>query len=723
MSFPDLTPLVNPRSVAVIGASADRSKGSGRIALHLLDGNFDGTLYLVNPKYDEIDGRRCYASVADLPEPVDVAVVMIPAAAVLAEVWAAARLGAKFAVIMSSGFSEMGPEGHAAQLELQTISRETGMRIYGPNCPGLLVMSERRAISFSPRLDMSSWDPEGRTALVTQGGAMGRAVIDAMETHGSPGLNYWFSTGNEADLQAADFLGWLAEDPATDHVLMVLESFRDGHRFLDAAARACANGKQVVVLKVGRSDAGRRATATHTAALIGADAVVDAALRQCGAIRVDDIDELVDLGRLLGRYGIRKLGNVGVLSISGGSAAHVADLVGVHGLGVEPPTEQTLARMREMLPPLAAVGNPVDLTTEIFRNPQLVGQVLRTFLADDRIDALLMPFPYQLGRINHVMAQKLADVSRETDKPIVAVGISESMLEDPAADILRAAKVPYVPSAAKAVLALARYASLPDLRASASWASLTDLRAGASWRDTGGSRELSALHGSGTLGEEASEALLASYGVRFAPSGIADSEEEAAALADRLGYPVVLKASGEGLAHKSDAGLVRVGLGDRKALGRAYQEICATHEALVGEPRTSVKVAAMISDGVETLCGITVDPSFGAVVSFGLGGIYAELLGDVAMRVCPVSKAEARKLIAETRAAAILDGARGGDRLDVGAAAEAIAALSSFGYDHSSRLASVDVNPLKVLPVGAVGLDALVALAGETENTHIEEHV
>ena len=703
-SFPDFTPLVNPRSVAIVGASPNHAKGPGRIAQHLLEGNFDGDLYLVNPKYDEIDGYTCYPSMADLPKPVDVAVVMIPADAVIAETRAAAAAGTKFTVIMSSGFGEMGEAGMAAQQELKAIACESGMRIYGPNCPGLLVMNERRAISFSPRLDMDSWQPHGRTALVTQGGAMGRAVIDAMEAHGSPGLNYWFSTGNEADLQAADFLGWLAEDPATDTVLMVLESFRDGRRFMEAASRARENGTQVVVLKVGRSAAGRQATQTHTAALTGADAVVDAALSQCGVTRVEDIDEIVDLARILERYGVQHVTNVGVCSLSGGSAAHVADLCGTHGFTVEPPTLATVEKMRDLLPPLAAVGNPVDLTTGIFSTPELVGEALEVFIADNQIDAVVMPFPYQLGPINHVMAEKLAEVSLRSNKPIIAVGISESMFEDPAAEILRKARVPYIPSATKAVLALERYSAIGSAREPESW------------HDTAPSERISPLLGVGALSEAASEAALTAYGIPFAEGAVVSSETEAVTAAEKLGYPVVLKAAGEGLAHKSDAGLVRIGITDPESLRSAYQAVCAAHEALTGGPRTTVKVARMVSEGVETLCGITMDPSFGAVVSFGLGGIYAELLGDVAMRVCPVTAAEAHDLIMETKAFPILEGARGATKLDVVAVAETIAALSRFGNDHAGRVAGVDINPLKVQSSGALGLDALVVLSEHEES-------
>lgn len=486
--FPELSRLVNPQSVAVIGASPNPAKGPGRIAPLLLDGNFDGELYLVNPKYAEIDGRYCYNSIADVPSGIDVAVVMIPADGVLEAARSAASNDVRFLVVMSSGFSEFGHDGHSIQEELGKLADESGIRIYGPNCPGYLVMSERRAISFSPKLAMNLWQQNARVALISQGGAMGRAVIDAMESHGSPGLNYWFSTGNEADLLASDFLGWLADQPNTDAILMVLESFRDGRRFMEAAARARDNGKQVIVLKVGRSDAGRQATATHTAALAGPDAIINAAITQSGVTRVDDIDELVDLARIIDSYGIRRAQNIGVCSLSGGSVAHLADLCGVQGLSVNSPTQGTIDQMRSILPPLAAVGNPVDFTTGIFEKPEMVEEALKAFIDDELIDAIVMPFPYQLGKINHIMADKLVEVAKHSDKPIITVGISESMLEDPAADTVRQAKIPYILSSTKAVLALKRYASINSAGKSGNW------------KPQGSTREsTSTLAGTGTL--------------------------------------------------------------------------------------------------------------------------------------------------------------------------------------------------------------------------------
>lgn len=724
--FADLELLVRPRSIGVVGASEDQSKGPGRIIPLLEAAGFAGTIYPVNPKYSELGGRICYPAVKDLPETVDMVVIMVPAPAVVDAIAQSAELGVKFAVIMSSGFSEFGEQGTAMQEEISRISRESGLRIYGPNCPGMFNLKDGLPISFSPRLNMEAWHP-GRAAVVTQGGAMGRAVIDSMEAFGTPKINYWFSPGNEADLQAADFLGWLAEDEHTDVVLLILESFRDGRRFMEAAKQARAAGKVVAVLKVGRSDEGMRATATHTAAIAGSDAVVDAALAQCGVIRVDDLDELIDFARIVERYGVVRTDNVGVCSLSGGSAALLADVCGNSGLGVDAPTDATVSAMAEILPDLAAVGNPVDLTTGIFSQPELVEESMRLFIRDERIDAAVMPFPYQLGKINEVMAQKLVTVAAETDKPIVAVGMSEAVLDSEAAKILRDAQIPFIHAATKAVTALKRYSRLAhdphrpgtaahahslgqasasaDSQGSAAGESLAD----SSNRVAPAAPKLAVPAGKhGALSEEESEELLAGSGITFAASVIVDSPAAAAQAADELGYPVVLKAATDQVAHKSDAGLVKVGIGDSAELAAAYSEIQDNHAIATGTKQVRIKVAEQLRGGLEMMCGVLMDPAFGPVVSVGLGGIYAEVLADSTLRVCPIDQDEAEAMITASASAPILAGARGGPALDTSSLATLLSDLSRFATAHADELSGIDINPVLVRRSDATALDALV---------------
>lgn len=720
--FADLELLVRPRSVGVVGASEDKGKGPGRIIPLLEAAGFGGSIHPINPKYSELAGRPCYAQVKDLPEVVDLVVIMVPARAVVEAIAQSADLGVKFAVIMSSGFSEFGDEGTAMQDEITRISRESGLRIYGPNCPGMFNLKDGLPISFSPQLNMGAWNP-GRVAVITQGGAMGRAVIDSMEAFGTPKINYWFSPGNEADLQAADFLGWLAGDEATDVVILIIESFRDGRRFMEAARRARAAGKIVALLKVGRSDEGMRATATHTAAIAGSDQVVDAALAQCGVIRVDDLDELIDFARIVERYGVLRYDNVGVCSLSGGSAALLADVCGSHGLGVEPPTEATVSAMAAILPELAAVGNPVDLTTGIFSQPELVEEAMRLFIGDEHIDAAIMPFPYHLGKINEVMARKLVTVASESDKPVIAVGMSEAVLDSEAARILRTAEIPFIHAATKAVAAVERCKRLAQDQSRLGHTDSGQLNAVIDGEAE--TRAVSAVFPNGkrgTLSEEVSEGLLHGFGIPFADSRVVATVAEAEQAATELGYPVVLKAATELVAHKSDAGLVKIGITDAAGLSSAFDEIQDNHRLAANTVPTNlvpapddhvrIKVAKQLDSGVEMMCGILMDPAFGPVVSVGLGGIFAEMLADSALRVCPIDQAEAEDLIAESAAAAILAGTRGAPALDTTSLAVLISNLSRFALAHADTIDGVDINPVLVRESGATALDALVVARG-----------
>jgi acyl-CoA synthetase (NDP forming) len=714
--FTDLETLVRPCSVGVVGASENPSKGPGRIIPLLEASGFAGSIHPVNPKYTHVNGRPCFPSVRDLPETVDLVVIMVPAEAVVEAVSNSAETGVKFAVIMSSGFSEFGEAGTRMQEEITRIARASGMRIYGPNCPGLLNLIDGLPISFSPRLNQEAWNP-GRVAVITRGGAMGRAVIDSMETHGTPKLNYWFSPGNEADLQASDFLGWLAEDSHTDIIVLIIESFRDGRRFMEAARKVRAAGKVVALLKVGRSDEGKRATATHTAAIAGSDRAVDAALAQCGVIRVDDLDELIDFARIVERYGVTPMENIGVCSLSGGSAALLADICGQQGLNVEPPTETTVQAMARILPDLATVGNPVDLTTGIFSSPELVEESMRLFLGDERIDAAIMPFPYHLGAINEVMAEKLVIIAAEIPKPLVAVGMSEAVLDSPAARILRDAEIPFIHAPTKTVTAVVRCRRLARERTpSASEQTLaeaaesTPAPTGDLLESSGSADNTSARfpEKTGALSEEESETILRAAGIPFPDSRIVDTLDEAEEAAGRLGYPVVVKAATELIAHKSDAGLVRTDVIDRSTLAAAFTGIQENHRRATGSKHVAVKVVERLDGGTEVMCGIVSDPAFGPVISVGLGGIFAELLDDSTLRMCPIATDEAERMIDETAVGAILDGARGRPKLAKSALAALVSKLSRFADRETDRLDGIDLNPVLVRTNDVVALDALI---------------
>ncbi len=454
-TFDELAPLLRPRGIAVVGASAEPQKFSARIVPALIACGYEGGIYPVNPRYTEIAGRPCHARLGDLPGPCDLAIVAVPARAVEGVVREAGAAGVRAAIVLSAGFDEIGGEGPARAGSLRAAAAAGGVRLYGPNCPGLWQVRRGLVYTFSSHFEPGMLRP-GPVGLVTQGGALGRAVLDAMET--GLGFTYWFSTGNEADLEAADFIALLAADPETRVVATVVEGFRDGRRFLEAVARCRRAGKPVVVLKIGESAAGAQAAAAHTAAPNGAAAVTAALLRAAGGILVDDIGELVDLLRLLARYPESPAGQgIGVCTFSGGSGGLIADRAAAAGAPLPDLAPATGAALRAMLPEIAAVGNPTDLTTAIFEDPDLGCRALEAMAEDPGIGLLLWPFPHRHETFDPVMARRLVDVAPRLRLPLAVVAVSPVFDREQAAAVLQAGDVPVLPSVDRAAKAAARW--------------------------------------------------------------------------------------------------------------------------------------------------------------------------------------------------------------------------------------------------------------------------
>ena len=455
-TFEDLQPLLRPRGIAIVGASADPGKFSARIVPALVACGYTGGIYPVNPRYPEVAGRPCYARLGDVPGPCDLAVVAVPARAVEGVVREAGACGVRAAIVLSAGFDELGGEGAARAEALRATAAQGGVRLYGPNCPGLWQVRDGLVYTFSTHFGPEMLRP-GPIGLVTQGGALGRAVLDAMET--GLGFSYWFSTGNEADLDAADFVALLADDPGTHVVAAVVEGFRDGRRFLQAVERCRRADKPVVVLKIGASAAGARAAAAHPAVPSGDALVAEAALRAAGCVLVGDIGELVDVLRLLARYP-RAAGagtGIGVCSFSGGAGGLLADRAAAAGAPLPEIGADTAAALRAALPEIAAVGNPTDLTTAIFEDPDLACRALEIMAADPALGLLLFPLPHRHETFDVVMARRLGELAPRLSLPLAVVAVSPVFDREAAAAVLQAAEVPVLPSAGRAVTAAARW--------------------------------------------------------------------------------------------------------------------------------------------------------------------------------------------------------------------------------------------------------------------------
>lgn len=697
----DLSRLINPRSIAIVGASDREDSIGGRTLANLLvHSDFQGEVYLVNPSKDEIRGHRCWPSVAALPATPDVVVVVVPAAVVLPVVEESAARGVPFTVVLSSGFGEAGDEGTAAQARMLAIARAGGMRLYGPNCPGLCNVNSRLGMTFSPSFphDLA----KGPIGLATQGGGLGRNIMQAMDR--GIGVGLWASTGNEVDLQVADFIEYMADAPDIRVIVTLLEGIQDGARFASAVQRAAANGKPVIGLKVGRSEYGARAAQSHTASLTGSAEVNSAAFRQFGVIEVDDIDELVDAAWLFARAMPTERDALAIYCSSGGAAALTADAVGAAGLTLATFTGETTAVLREALPDYAAIGNPVDTTAAVIGDAQLVERTLSAVAQDANVGLTIVPVSLDYGPGTTRMAHNIIQAQKGCETPIVPIWMTPRRGE--AYGVLVEAGFAPPLSVGKAVAAIRRWVDWGRWhRARGAAAPLVPTRAPVGEFTTR------------CLSEAEAKAQLGEAGIALLPQALVQSAEEACTAAARMGFPVVAKIASAQIVHKSDIGGVAVGLRDEAQVADAWRRIMAAarqhHPDATIDGLLIEKMAPQ--GGTELMVGVTRDPVFGHVMTFGLGGVYVEILRDVTRRVLPIGPDDAAAMVREIRSFALLDGARGRPPADLVALEGLLLRVSDFVVRHADRIEEMDLNPVWVGAAGkgaagegALPLDAVI---------------
>ncbi|WP_144640451.1 acetate--CoA ligase family protein [Bordetella genomosp. 13] len=709
MDFANLDRLVAPRNVVVVGASGRQASQGQRLYENLVrHSRLSGKVYAVNPAYDHIGDAPCYPSVADVPaDDIDVALVIVNAGRVPDVLRQCATRGIPFAIVMTSGFSEAGEEGRALEAQLRAISQETGLRVYGPNCPGLVNVRDRIGMTFSPafRHDLNG----GRIGLATQGGGLGRNILQGL-VHGA-GVGLWFSAGNEADLDIADFIAYMARDPAIDVIALLMEGIKDGRRLAQALTLARDQGKPVVVLKVGRSEAGVRAAQSHTASVAGSAAVNSAVFRQLGAIEVDDLDQLLSVTHLMTRPRPAPGTGLCIYTFSGGTAALAADIAGAAGVPMAEFAPHTRQALQGLLPAFASIANPVDTTADILRDTAAADECLAIVCRDPNVGAVLFPIPMDYGEVTESIARSIVNVGQGSGTPIVPVWMSRrrgggfEILEQHG--LLPFGSV----SAAVAALSAVFPASTPDEAAG-------DAKAReAAVAGTGSG----ALHADPDeapltrLSETQAKHLLAQAGLPVPQGHVAASAQEAADLARRIGYPVVMKIVSPDIAHKTDAGGVRLNVADEAAARQAYDDIqAAVARHAPRARRDGVLVERMLpAGGREVLIGVHRDPAFGLVLTFGLGGVYVEVLGDVAHKLVPLAPRDARAIVHEIRYGAILQGVRGQGPADLEALAGLILQVSDFAHAHAATLHELELNPVWVGAPGqgVMALDALLAFA------------
>ncbi len=701
-----LDALFHPQTIAVVGASDDPNRIGGVPLALMIERGYSGRLIPVNPKYKTVQGLPVWPSLAAVGEPIDIAIVAVPAAGLAAALEDAIVAGVKALIVFSSGFAEVNPAGRDMQVQLARRAREAGVRLLGPNCLGMMSFRDNVFATFSPA-PRAGVNKVGNIAIVSQSGAFGAFAFSLAQAR-ELGMSYWMTTGNEADIEFADCVQWLAADPDTKVILGYMEGCRNGPKLKRALEAARAAGKRVVITKVGRTELGSAAAASHTAALTGEDSVYDALFRQYGVWRANTVEELFTVGYAASVCPLPASSRTGVLTVSGGVGVLMADEASNAGLDLaEMPQAAQSALLREI--PFAGPRNPVDITGQTVTVPGLLERTLAGMLGNGEEQAgydmaVFFPAAALLGAsvAQQIVNDLIAAHARHPDKPLVVTGLMKPAYRA----AFRQAGVAVIddPSAAmRAMGALAFFARAakrpPPLRASPAATAL-------------------AAH---TYTEHGALQQLAAAGVPVVPSEIAATAALAVQVAQRVGFPVVVKLCSPDITHKSDIGGVRLNLRDAEAVAQAFDDIMANAAKAAPQARCEgVLVAPMVKGGVECILGVNTDPVFGPVVMFGLGGILVEAMRDVSFRLAPIDAAEARSMIDEIRARRVLDGMRGAPAADVNALAEGISRLSHFAASNAATLQSADINPFLVLPQGqgAMALDAvLVTTAPDAAST------
>jgi acetate---CoA ligase (ADP-forming) len=690
-----------PQSIALIGASRDKEKIPGRLLSMLRKNDYPGAIYPINPNYGDIDGLTCYKKVAEIGTPVDLAVIIIPARAVVGALEECAAASVKNAVIISSGFAEEGGDSAGMQEQIVAIAKRTGMRISGPNAEGFMSEVQKVAATFSPTVDVKPGHvplvaTRKRIAVVAQSGGIGFAIKHRAKALGVA-VSYCVSAGNECDLGAGEFVDYMAQDASTDVILLFIEGIRDVDKFLAAAKRAAEMRKPVIVTKVGRSGAGERAAASHTASMAGWSAAYDAVFAKYGFIVSNDLDEAVTIAAVLASNPLPRGDRVAVLTVSGGGGIWGADTVSMQGLQVPELSAGVQSEIKQWMPSYGSAKNPVDVTAQGVSSGGLQKSI-ELFDKSAEVDATLVVLSLSSETRMWFKEAELKPVIAAQNKPVVFY--SYTLPSDFARRELAKSGVVVLSGLTHVGVALKRIAEYAKFRL-ASETDIADLPA----------RDLSSHLKAPALSEAASKALLRAAGIALPDEVLVTERDELDAAIARVGFPLVMKIQSPEIAHKSEVGGVRVGIaskGEAFSVWRDLLESAKTHR-----PKASIEgvlVCPMAKKGVEIIIGTLCDATFGPMVMVGLGGVTTELFRDVVYRPAPVGVAEAEAMLDELKAAPLLHGFRGAPKADVADLARLISQVSVLAARLREQVSEIELNPVLVHPQGqgVTVVDALV---------------
>jgi acetyltransferase len=693
--------LFKPRNVVVVGASREPGKVGHAVLRNIIESGFKGEVYPVNPRADKVLGLNAYKSVLEVPGDIDLAVIVIPAQAVLDVMEECGRKGVKYAVVISAGFKEIGGEGIEREGKLIEIARKYGVRVVGPNCLGIIDLHTPLNASFA-----SIPETKGGIAFISQSGALLSAILDWAPKAGI-GFSKIVSLGNKADLNEVDFLTYLGEDPETKVILLYLESIADGRRFIEVGSTVTRK-KPVILLKGGITEAGAKAALSHTGSMAGGVTALKAALRKAGIIQVSSVSELFDMAIAFNSQPIPTGSRVGIVTNAGGAGVVISDLLVSRGLKLAEPSRYTVDYLRSVLPPVASVYNPVDVIGDA--KADRYGVAIEALLRDPNIDSLLVILTPQVVTEPEETAKVIVELSRRYPlKPILAIFMGGGKVEK-ATRILIENNIPVydMPErAVTAVLGLSNYRELREV--------LTKALEYVEVFDVDKEKALEIIEevrrqGRRVLLEHEAKEIVRSYGIPVVPTKLAVSEDRAVEIARKLGYPVVVKISSPDIIHKSDIGGVITNLKSDDEVAEAFRIVISNARRYV--PTASIygaTVQKMVPKGREVIIGATKDPVFGHLIMFGLGGIYIELFKDVSFRLAPLSIYEAKEMITETKAYTLLRGFRGEPPADINSIVNILLRVSKLVTD-IPQIVEIDINPLFVYEIGAIAVDARIII-------------
>jgi acetyltransferase len=702
-----LDALLKPKSVAIVGVSGDPSRIGGQLLKYLLKFGYKGTIYPINPNYKEVEGIKCYSTVADLPGSVDVAMIAAPEKAVIGSLRECGDSGVKSAIVYSAGFAETGPEGREKQTRMTEIARTSGMRICGPNCVGVINFFNSIALSFSGFLEIEKLR-SGKVGFVSQSGALGGSILSRAQDRGM-GFSYFISTGNESDLETSDFIEYFVEDPQTAVIMALVEGLRNPEKFVSVAESALERGKPLIILKVGETEVGKQAAATHTGSLAGSVRSYKAVFQMKGVVQVEDYDDLIETALLFSKAKIPKGNKTGIITGAGGGGIIIADKVMKAGLSLPSLSQKTKEDLAEKMVSFASITNPLDLTGQLYNDPEMFKKCIGLFAGDENIDIVVVVVTMVPGERAKKRATYIVEASRSVEKTFVSWWAAGDQCE-PGFKILDESQVTLFKSperCVRALNALVRYGQFKSR-----W---TARRAKG---ETGFSipvdrlkvKECLAIEEK-NLSEYHSKKVLSHYGIPIIEERIGKSAEEAVSAAKEIGFPVVLKVSSPDIPHKTEAGVIRLNVRTEHEVLKSYQEIIQAASRFNPQARIdSVLVQKMAQGGSEVIVGVKRDPQFGAMVLFGLGGIFVEILEDFSMRPVPITREDAREMIQEIRGYPILQGARGKKKADEEALIDILLRVSRLAEDWREELSEIDLNPIMLFEEGrgAFVLDALM---------------